>query len=98
MSFKHECKYLSGLVIDYKKKLKDPFWTGFEDFFKELIMETERKLYLIKEQELCEQLTSTKTTNTISQFLLIQESQNLQDVGMNTVVTITSLEVVQLRD
>ena len=74
MSFKHECKYLSGLVIDYKKKMKDPFWKGFEDFFKELIIETERKLYLIKEQELCEQLTSTKTTNTISQFLLIQES------------------------
>ena len=23
MSFKHECKYLSGLLIDYKKKLKD---------------------------------------------------------------------------
>ena len=74
MSFKHECKYLSGLVIDYKKKLKDPFWTGFEDIFKELIMETERKLYLIKEQELCEQLTLTKTTNTISQFLSIQEN------------------------
>ena len=74
MSFKQECKYLSGLLIDYKKKLKDLFWTGFEDIFIELIMETERKLYLIKEQELCEQLTSTKTTNTISQFLLIQES------------------------
>ena len=74
MSFKHECKYLSGLLIDYKKKLKDQFWTGFEDIFIELIMETERKLYLIKEQELCEQLTSTKTTNTISQSLLIQES------------------------
>ena len=74
MSFKHECKYLSGLVIDYKKKLKDQFWTGFEDIFIELIMETERKLYLIKEQELCEQLTSTKTTNTISQFLSIQEN------------------------
>ena len=74
MSFKHECNYLSGLVTDYKKKLKDPFWTGFEDIFKELIMETERKLYLIKEQELCEQLTSTKTTNTISQFLSIQEN------------------------
>ena len=98
MSFKHECKYLSGLLIDYKKKLKDQFWTGFEDIFIELIMETERKLYLIKEQELCEQLTSTKTTNTISQFLSIQENQILQDVGMNTVVTITSLEVVQLRD
>ena len=74
MSFKHECKYLSGLVIDYKKKLKDPFWAGFEDIFKELIMETERKLYLIKEQELCELLTLTKTTNTISQSLSIQES------------------------
>ena len=74
MSFKHECKYLSGLLIDYKKKLKDQFWTGFEDIFIELIMETERKLYLIKEQELCEQLTSTKTTNTISQFLSIQEN------------------------
>ena len=74
MSFKHECKYLSGLLIDYKKKLKDPFWKGFEDFFKELIIETERKLYLIKEQELCEQLTSTKTTNTISQSLSISQS------------------------
>ena len=74
MSFKHECKYLSGLLIDYKKKLKDPFWTGFEDFFRELIINTESKLYLIKEQELCEQLTSTKTTNTISQFLSIQEN------------------------
>ena len=74
MSFKHECKYLSGLVIDYKKKLKDQFWTGFEDIFIELIMETERKLYLIKEQELCELLTLTKTTNTISQSLSIQES------------------------
>ena len=74
MSFKHECKYLSGLVIDYKKKLKDPFWTGFEDIFKELIMETERKLYLIKEQELCELLTLTKTTNTIYHSLSIHES------------------------
>ena len=72
--FNTDIKYLSGLVIDYKKKLKDPFWTGFEDFFIESIRKTERKLYLIKEQELCEQLTSTKTTNTISQFLLIQES------------------------
>ena len=74
MSFKHECNYLSALVIDYKKKLKDQFWTGFEDIFIELIMETERKLYLIKEQELCELLTLTKTTNTISQSLSIQES------------------------
>ena len=73
MSFKHECNYLSGLVIDYKKKLSDPFWTGFEDFFRELIINTERKLYLIKEQELCEQLTLTKTTNTISQCLSIRE-------------------------
>ena len=74
MSFKHECKYLSGLLIDYKKKLKDQFWTGFEDIFIELIMETERKLYLIKEQELCEQLTSIKTTNTISQSLSIGQN------------------------
>ena len=74
MSFKHECNYLSGLVIDYKKKLKDPFWTGFEDFLIESIRKTERKLHLIREQDLCEQLTSTKTTNTISQSLLIQES------------------------
>ena len=74
MSFKHECNYLSGLVIDYKKKLKDPFWTGFEDFLIESIRKTERKLYLIKEQELCEQLTSTKTTNTISQSLSISQS------------------------
>ena len=74
MSFKHECNYLSGLVLDYKKKLKDPFWTGFEDFLIESIRKTERKLYLIREQELCEQLTSTRTTNTISQSLLIQES------------------------
>ena len=74
MSFKHECNYLSGLVIDYKKKLKDPFWTGFEDFLIESIRKTERKLYLIKEQELCEQLTSTKTINTISQSLSISQS------------------------
>ena len=74
MSFKHECNYLSGLVLDYKKKLKDPFWTGFEDFLIESIRKTERKLYLIREQELCEQLTSTKTTNTISQSLSILES------------------------
>ena len=74
MSVKYECNYLSGLVIDYRKKLKDPFWTGFEDFFIESIRKTERKLYLIKEQELCELLTLTKTTNTISQSLSIQES------------------------
>ena len=74
MSFTDECKYLSNLISDYKKKIKDPFWEGWEEFFKELIIETDRQLYLIKEQELCEQLTSTKTTNTISQSLLIQES------------------------
>ena len=47
MSFKHECNYLSGLVIDYKKKLKDPFWKGFEDFFKELIIVDETGLLLL---------------------------------------------------
>ena len=74
MSFKHECNYLSGLILDYKKKIKDPFWEGWEEFFEELIIETDRHLYLLKEQELCEQLTSTKTTNTISQSLSILES------------------------
>ena len=74
MSFTDECKYLSNLISDYKEKLKDPFWKGWEEFFKELIIKTDRHLYLIKEQELCEQLTSTKTTNTIYQSLLIQES------------------------
>ena len=74
MSFTDECKYLSNLISDYKEKLKDPFWEGWKEFFKELIIKTDRHLYLIKEQELCEQLTSTKTTNTISQSLLIQES------------------------
>ena len=98
MSFKHECNYLSALVIDYKKKLKDPFWMGFEDFFKQLIIKTERKLYLIKEQELCEQLTSIKTTNTISQSLSIGQNRNLLKNGWNIVQKIASLEVVRLRD
>ena len=74
MSFTDECKYLSNLISDYKKKLSDQFWTGFEDFIRDELIKCERQLYLIKEQELCEQLTSTKTTNTISQSLLIQES------------------------
>ena len=74
MSFTDECKYLSNLISDYKEKLKDPFWEGWEELFKKLIIETDRHLYLIKEQELCEQLTSTKTTNTISQCLSIQEN------------------------
>ena len=49
MSFTDECKYLSNLISDYKEKLKDPFWEGWEEFFKELIIKTDRHLYLIKE-------------------------------------------------
>ena len=58
-------------------KIKDPFWKGWEDFWKGLIIETERKLYLIKEQELCQKfqkLNSTNKTNSISTFLSISQS------------------------
>ena len=77
MSFTDECNYLSELLIDYQKKIKDPFWKGWEDFWKGLIIETERKLYLIKEQELCQKfqkLNSTNKTNSISTFLSISQS------------------------
>jgi len=77
MSFTDECNYLSELLIDYQKKIKDPFWKGLEDYFKGLIIETERKLYLIKEQELCQKfqkLNSTNKTNSISTFLSISQS------------------------
>ena len=77
MSFTDECNYLSELLIDYQKKIKDPFWKGLEDYFKGLIIETERKLYLIKEQELCQKfqkLNSTNETNSISTFLSISQS------------------------
>tara|TARA_B100000683_G_C12008075_1_gene356754 strand:+ start:165 stop:398 length:234 start_codon:yes stop_codon:yes gene_type:complete len=77
MSFTDECNYLSELLINYKEKIKDPFWEGWDDFWKELIIETERKLYLIKEQELCQKfqkLNSTNKTNSISTFLSISQS------------------------
>ena len=77
MSFTDECNYLSELLIDYQKKINDPFWKGMEDYFKGLIIETERKLYLIKEQELCQKfqkLNSTNKTNSISTFLSISQS------------------------
>ena len=77
MSFTDECNYLSELLIDYQKKINDPFWKGMEDYFKGLIIETERKLYLIKEQELCQKfqkLNSTNKTNSISMFLSISQS------------------------
>ena len=77
MSFTDECNYLSELLIDYQKKINDPFWKGLEDFLKESIIETERKLYLIKEQELCQKfqkLNSTNKTNSISTFLSISQS------------------------
>ena len=74
MSYSSDVIYMKWLISDYKKKLKDQFWEGFHDFIKEELIKCDRQLYLIKEQELCEQLTSTKTTNTISQSLLNQES------------------------
>ena len=72
-----ECNYLSELLIYYQKKIEGPFWKGLEDYFKGLIIETERKLYLIKEQELCQKfqkLNSTNKTNSISTFLSIPQS------------------------
>ena len=77
MSFIDEFNYLSELLIDYQKKINDPFWKGMEDYFKGLIIETERKLYLIKEQELCQKfqkLNSTNRTNSILMFLSIGQS------------------------
>ena len=74
MSNSSDVKYLSNLISDYKKKLKDKFWEGFHDFIKDELIKCDRQLYLIKEQELCEQLTSTKTINTISQSLSISQS------------------------
>ena len=74
MSFTDECNYLGEKIADLKEKIKMPFWHGWEYFFKTEIIKLERQLYLIKEQEVCEQLTSTKTTNTISQCLSIQEN------------------------
>ena len=77
MSFTDECNYLSELLVDYQKKIKDPFWKGMEEFFQDSIIETERKLYLIKEQELCQKfqkLNSTNKTNSISTFLSISQS------------------------
>ena len=77
MSFTDECNYLSELLIDYQKKINDPFWKGLEDFLKESIIETERKLYLIKEQELgqkFQKLNSTNRTNSILMFLSIGQS------------------------
>ena len=72
MSFNSDIKYLSNLILDYKEKLKDPFWDGFQEFIKQELIKCDRQLYLIKEQELCQKLNSTKTTNTISTFLSIK--------------------------
>ena len=74
MSYSSDVIYMKWLISDYKKKLKDQFWEGFHDFIKEELIKCDRQLYLIKEQELCEQLTSTKTINTISQSLSISQS------------------------
>ena len=74
MSYSSDVKYLSNLISDYKKKLKDKFWEGFHDFIKDELIKCDRQLYLIKEQELCQKLNSTQTTNSISTFLSISQS------------------------
>ena len=74
MSFNTDIKYLSSLILDYKKKLKDPFWEGFHDFINDQLIKCDRQIYLIKEQELCQKLNSTQTNNTISTFLSISQS------------------------
>ena len=74
MSNSSDVKYLSNLISDYKKKLKDKVWEGFHDFIKDELIKCDRQLYLIKEQELCQKLNSTQTTNTISTFLSISQS------------------------
>ena len=74
MSYSSDVKYLSNLISDYKKKLKDKFWEGFHDFIKDELFKCDRQLYLIKEQELWQKLNSTQTNNTISTFLSISQS------------------------
>ena len=75
MSFSDECNYLVELISNTKEKLKDPNWKWLgEDFFKEEIIQLERKLYLIKEQELCQKLNSINRTSSISTFLSISQS------------------------
>ena len=81
-------KYLDKYIEDKKvEKLDVKFefmsWSHYyinpetlelEDFIKDEIRQCERQLYLIKEQELCQKLNSTETTNTISTFLSINQS------------------------
>ena len=74
MSYSSDVKYLSFLINHHKDRLKEEFWTDFQDFIKDEIRQCERQLYLIKEQELCQKLNSTQTTNTISTFLSISQS------------------------
>ena len=74
MSYSSDVKYLSNLISDYKLKLKDNFWKGFEDLIRNELIKCERQLYLIKEQELCQKLNSTRTNNSISTFLSISQS------------------------
>ena len=74
MSYSSDVKYLSFLIKHHKERLKDKFWTDFHDFLKDEIRQSEKQLYLIKEQELCQKLNSTQTNNTISTFLSISQS------------------------
>ena len=72
--FNTDIKYLSFLINHNKELLKSPLWEWFHDFLREEIYQQEKQLYRIKEQELCQKLNSTETTNTISTFLSISQS------------------------
>ena len=72
--FNTDIKYLSFLINHNKELLKSPLWEWFHDFLREEIYQQEKQLYRIKEQELCQKLNSTQTTNTISTFLSISQS------------------------
>ena len=98
MSYSSDVIYMKTLISDYKKKLKDKFWEGFHDFIKEELIKCDRQLYLIKEQDLCQKLNSTQTTNSISTFLSINQSQILRKIGVTTVKIIISVEFLELRD
>ena len=98
MSYSSDVIYMKWLISEYKKKLKDKFWEGFHDFIKEELIKCDRQLYLIKEQELCQKLNSTQTTNTISTFLSISQSQILLRNGVTIQGKIIFLVYQELRD
>ena len=70
--FSTDIKYLSFLINHNKNLLKNPVLEIFHDFINDLNKKNEQQLYQLREQS-CEQLISTKTTNTIFQYLSTQE-------------------------